>query len=143
MLSLRCLGVFLRLKLPSVEEHSSSLGAKTLDILTSSGSLSNLNQELTQACFRTLTLLIHLDAVQTDRPSIVSSTSMPLDEDQMQVLISLLKAAVFESDHHHPTLGLIKAIVSRQFMSPEFYDLMDTMLDLSVKSHKPTLRQVC
>jgi len=142
LLSLRCLGVLLRLKLPSVEARSSALGAKTLDILTSSGNLSNLNQELTQACFKTLTLLIHLDAFQADNPSMERGKSMPLDEEQMQVLISLLKAAVVDSDHHHPTLGLIKAIVSRQFVSSEFYDLMDIMLDLSVKSHKATLRQV-
>ncbi len=138
LLSLRSLGVLLRLKLPSTQAYSPALGAKTLDILTSSGNLSNLNQELTQVCFKTLTLLIQLDASQERK-----DTSMPLDEDQMQVLISLLKAAVVESDHHHPTLGLIKAIVSRQFMSTELYDLMDTMLDLSVKSHKSTLREVC
>jgi U3 small nucleolar RNA-associated protein 20 len=144
LLSLRCLGVLLRLKLPSVQNFSTTLGAKTLDILTSSGNLSNLNQELTQACFKTLTLVINLDAVQADKPTtgLENGSSMPLDADQMQVLISLLKAAVVESDHHHPTLALIKAIVSRQFVSSEFYDLMDTMLDISVKSHKATLRQV-
>jgi U3 small nucleolar RNA-associated protein 20 len=143
LLGLRCLGVLLRLKLPSAGSYSSVLGAKTLDILTSSGNLSNLNQELTQVCFKTLTLLINLDAAQSgSKPSMETGNSMPLDADQMQVLISLLKAAIVESDHHHPTLGLIKAIVSRQFVSSEFYDLMDTMLDLSVKSHKATLREV-
>ena len=144
LLSLRCLGILLRLNLPSMQAFSSTLGAKTLDILASSGNLSNLNQELTQACFKTLTLLINLDSVQADKRAAGQNngSSMPLDADQMQALISLLKAAVVEPDHHHPTLALIKAIVSRQFISSEFYDLMDTMLDISVKSHKATLRQV-
>jgi U3 small nucleolar RNA-associated protein 20 len=142
LLSLRCLGVLLGLKVPSCQAHSSTVGAKTLDILTSSGSLASCNQELIQACFKTLTLLMNFDAVRPENSNMDAGISMPLDEDQMQVLISLLMGAVVDSDHHHPTLGLIKAIVSRQFMSPEFFDLMDTMLDLTVKSHKATLRQV-
>jgi U3 small nucleolar RNA-associated protein 20 len=155
LLSLRCLGVLLRVDLPSVQGFSATLGTETLEILTSCGNISNLHQELTQGCFKTLTLLISLDAAQASKSSSWSTSvidngesvlqtgkAMPLDANQMQVLISLLKAAVVESDHHHPTLALIKAIVSRQFVSSEFYDLMDTMLDLSVRSQKATLRQV-
>ena len=153
--SLRCLGVLLRMDLPSISAHSAALGTETLDILTSSGNLANLHQDQTQACFKTLTLLIQLDRAQANKTMTVTVSIngdgekvlqkgdvMPLDEEQMQVLISLLKAAVIESNHHHPTLGLIKAIVSRRYVSPEFYDLMDTMLDTSVRSQKTTLRQV-
>jgi U3 small nucleolar RNA-associated protein 20 len=155
LLSLRCLGVLLRMDLPSVQDFSATLGTETLDILTSCGNVSNLHQEITQGCFKTLTLLISLDAVQSNKSSTWSTSvinngesvlqmgrAMPLDAEQMQILISVLKAALFESDHYHPTLFLIKAIVSRQFVSSEFYDLMDTMLDLSVRSQKATVRQV-
>jgi U3 small nucleolar RNA-associated protein 20 len=67
---------------------------------------------------------------------------MPLDPEQMQVLIALLKVSIAESEQHNPALGLIKAITSRSYVSPEFYDLMDTMLKMTVRSQKASLRQV-
>jgi U3 small nucleolar RNA-associated protein 20 len=67
---------------------------------------------------------------------------LPLNTEQMEALISLLQLAVTESIHHNPTFGLIKAIASRRYASASFYDLMDTILKLSVQSQKSTVRQV-
>ena len=67
---------------------------------------------------------------------------MPLNSEQMKVLISLLQVSVAESEQHNPALGLIKAILSRRYISPEFYDLMESLLKLVVRSQKASLRQV-
>ena len=73
---------------------------------------------------------------------LAKSNRMPLDAEQMKVLISHIQMSVTESDQHNPALGLIKAILTRRFMSPEFYDLMETLLKLVVRSHNAALRQV-
>ena len=67
---------------------------------------------------------------------------MPLKSEQMKVLISLLSISITESEQHNPALGLTKAILSRRFMSVEFYSLMESMLKLNVRSQKASLRQV-
>lgn len=154
LLSLRCLCILMRKDLPSVYHCSTQLGLKVLDILSSAGAIANLHQELTQACFKTLSLLILTDQdnlrehdgksqKNSGEEKFANGQKMPLNAQQMQVLISMLKGAIGQSDHHNQTLGLIKAITGRGYMSPEYYDLMETILELTVRSHKATLRQQC
>lgn len=155
LLSLRCLGLFMFRDLPSKARCSAALGSKTLEMLGSSGAGSNQNDELTQSCFKMLTLLINVDhkrqpaglrAVATPgghgEQALAKTGAMPLDSEQMKVLISYLRESIADSDHHNPALGLIKAIISRRYVSPEFYDMMDTMLELTARSGKASLRQV-
>jgi U3 small nucleolar RNA-associated protein 20 len=154
LIALKCLMSFLRFDLPSIPLCARSLGTQTLKLLTSSGGTSNQNHDLIQACFKTLTYLISMDknlVIEDDENSssleggeqaMAKGVAMPLHSEQMQVLISLLKVSIAESEQHNPALGLIKAITSRRYVSPEFYDLMDTMLKMSVRSQKSSLRQV-
>ena len=155
--SLKCLMPFFKFPLPSMSKCANALGSQTLKLLTSTGS-SNKNHDMTQACFKTLTYLIGLDS-QHDNGAVEEITendmvdglgesvlskgaTLPLDSDQMEVLISLLQISVVESEQHNPALALIKAIMSRKYVSPEFYDLMETMIKLTVRSQKQSLRQV-
>ena len=155
IISLRCLGVMLRIDLPSVPVSAKHLGPSILEHLTSSGAASNTQSDLVQGCFKTLTLLIthpKFSSSPVKNDSMVSSVddtqklkvthneTLPLKTDQMQALLSLLHSAVREYDHHNATFGLVKAISAKRFMSAEFYDLMDVMLKLSVQSQKATVR---
>jgi U3 small nucleolar RNA-associated protein 20 len=158
LMSLKCLVALLRFHLPSLSICAKSLGVQTLKLLTTLGASSHQNNDLTQACFKTLTYLISLDAGQSGQDEMGSSSvrrtvaggeealakgsKMPLDSGQMQILINLLKLSIAESEQHNPAYGLIKAIVSRRYVSPEFYDLMETMLKMSVRSQKSSVRQV-
>jgi U3 small nucleolar RNA-associated protein 20 len=154
LLSLRCLGSLLRIDLPSLDRCSKSLATKTLDLLASSGAASNLNQELLHASFKMLTLLINFDRQHGDKDddataattigehAMARGAAIPLDAEQMQILMSFLQGSLVDSDHHNPAIGLVKAIVSRRYISPEFYDLMETILSQSVRSPKASLRQV-
>jgi hypothetical protein len=58
---------------------------------------------------------------------LVKGVAMLRHSTKMQVLVSLLKVSIAESEQHNPALALIKTITSRRYISPEFYDLMDTM----------------
>lgn len=152
ILSLRCLGVFLRMDLPSVPRVAKNLGPSILDHLTTAGAASNTQSDIVQGCFKTLTLLISHPKFSSpvsenkkapvDGSNTVNGDTLPLTSDQMQALLSLLHSAVREFDHHNATFGLVKAISSKKFVSTEFYDLMDIILKLSVQSQKSTIRLV-
>ena len=158
MLSLRCLGIFLRMDLPSVPQAARDLGPSILDHLTTANAASNTQSDMVQSCFKTLTLLISHpkfssssskqrtsstvacfdDAPSSDTQG--SNETLPLTSDQMQALLSLLHSAVREYDHHNSTFGLVKAISAKRFISSELYDLMDIILQLSVQSQKSAIR---
>lgn len=144
VLSLRSLGILLRLNLPSVSKFARSLGPSILDHITSSHAASNTQSDLVQSCFRSLTLLISHKKFsgrgQNGHEQICGT--LPLSSEQMQALLSLLHSAVRESDHHNATFGLIKAILNMKYMSSEFYDLMDIVQNLSAQSMKETIRLV-
>jgi hypothetical protein len=122
-------------------------------VLASSGAVSNINQELLHASFKMLTFLINFDMrhqrdtmaiepAEAGENVLAKGNVIPLDAEQMQVLISFLRGSLTDSDHHNPAIGLVKALAYRRFMSPEFYDLLETILDQSVRSPRESLRQV-
>ncbi|CAJ1908376.1 unnamed protein product [Cylindrotheca closterium] len=153
LVGLKCLMSLLRFDLPSISSCSENLGTQALEFLNSSGSSLNQNSDLTQACFRTLTYLIKSgsttesgesgkrDILLEGEEALAKNGRMPLNSDQMKVLISTLQLSVTDSDQHNPALGLIKAILARRYISSELYDLMEVMLKLVVRSHTSALRQ--
>jgi U3 small nucleolar RNA-associated protein 20 len=164
LVALKCLLTFLRLDLPSIPTCAKSLGVQTLLLLSSAGSSKNQNHDLVQACFKTLTHLITTDSESDESPdgsagqarttnSTLKASSdsegvlrglrkMPLSSEQMRVLISFLQVSITETEQHNPALGLIKAILSRRYASPEFYDMLESILKLVVRSQKANLRYV-
>ncbi|KAL3817639.1 hypothetical protein ACHAXA_011727 [Cyclostephanos tholiformis] len=155
LLSLRCLGIFLRMDLPSVSKAAEDLGPSILNHLTAAGAATNTQSDIVQSCFKTLTLLIShqkFASPVTQKSTLAlfedenahaqsnHSEALPLTTDQMQALICLLHSAVREYDHHNSTFGLVKAISSKRYVSSEFYDLMDIILKLTVQSQKSAIR---
>ena len=160
LLSMKSLHFLLQLNLPSIPEYKKQLGKYTLRLLITTGA-SNFKHEITQSCFKMLTLLIktveknttllNLEAGSTsfnddsqmklyNKNIREGKVTLPLTQSQMQVLVSILQAALIEAEHHNSTFSLIKAITSRNYISPEYYDLIDTILKLSVQSHKTNVR---
>jgi U3 small nucleolar RNA-associated protein 20 len=154
LLSLKCLQVLLRLELPSISKFQEDLASCILQILSSLSV--NTQSEMVQGCFKTLTLLIVKDKNKAiafldnheDAPGMIrgkkkveQSLDSILSNEQMQILVSILRSALTDAEHHNATFGVIKAITSVQYVSSEFYDLMETILKMTVQSHKPTMRQ--
>lgn len=151
LLSLKCLQVLLRLDLPSVPKYRGHLAECILKIISKMSC--NTRNEMVQSSFKILTLLLSNDnaiefhgAQTVDVPNPASHTastdSTILNRSQMQVLISILQSALTDAEHHNSTFGVIRAVTSRRYMSPEYYDLMDKILQMTVQSQKPTMRQV-
>jgi len=139
VLALRCLGLCLLFDLPSFSECAAPLASKSLDLLTSSGSSSNQQQEIIQASFKMLSFLMDFDRKKMNHDA--SSQGFPLTTDQMGVLLSYLRMSVVESEQHNPAIALVKSIMARRYASAELYDLMETFLEQSVRSSKGSLRQ--
>jgi hypothetical protein len=153
--ALKCLLVLLRADLPSIQSCSKVLGSKILTLLTTVGPSRHTNHDLMQACFKALTHLIGSETknqVSEDfsntAPKMVEKServitgSLLLNTEQMNVLIGFIQATITESDQHNPALNLIKVILKRQYVSSEFYVLMESMTRIIVRSPKATLRQV-
>ena len=136
LLSLKCLAFLLKMDLPSVEGNAEKLGTFILKLLTESGSVGDTKNEINQNCFRSLTLLLSLSNKK-------EQFNDPLNEKQMQALVGLLLAALSESEQNTATFNLIKSIISRRHISPEFYDMMELILKLSVQSQNSSVRQQC
>jgi len=54
----------------------------------------------------------------------------------------MLKESIMTSDDSNAVLGTLKALLSHHFVSPELYDLMEGLLDASVRSHRESFRDV-
>jgi U3 small nucleolar RNA-associated protein 20 len=152
LLSLKCLQVLLRLDLPSVPKYRGHLAECILKIISKMSC--NTQNEMVQSCFKILTLLLSSDKNSAleflgGQANVPKSTSNPafdggnvFNKSQMQVLISILQSALTDAEHHNATFGVIKAVTSRRYISPEYYDLMDKILEMTVQSQKLTVRQV-
>ena len=152
LLSLKCLQVILRFELPSIQKYRKCLASHTLRILSISSQ--NTNDETVQSCFKTLTLLIsesRKDAIhyldESNENALESKTQneqsqMVLSDKQMQVLVSMLQAAIRDTEQHNATFSVIKAITSTQYVSAEYYDLMEEMLKMTVQGQQQSVRQV-
>ena len=148
LLSLRCLGWLLKTELPSLARCSKSLATKALDLLVSAGT----NQELLHASYKMLTILINFDGksrvsgeqaaatMAKNEDAMADGYALPLNAEQMQVLTCFLRDSAVHPDQHHAVIALIKAIMSRRYLSAEFYDLMETLLEQSVRSPMASLR---
>lgn len=64
-----------------------------------------------------------------------------LTENQLKVALSLAEAELDQAEHQSTAFALVKAIVSRRFVVPELYDLMERMCQLLVQSQSKTARQ--
>lgn len=133
LLSFRCLSGLTRLKLLKMARCSPAIASKSLDMLTSSSG----NQEQLQACFKMLTLLL----VAEDQDA--AQNVLPIDADHMPVLISFLRESIISGDQCSQALGLLKSILGHRFISVELYDLMDMVVEQTVRSSKETIRSQC
>ncbi|KAI2504538.1 hypothetical protein MHU86_9943 [Fragilaria crotonensis] len=147
-LAIRCIALLLKRGVEPSPDVLKPLGAKIIDILSQGEAIIGANQEMTQTCLVALTTILKLQVAdkQLDTSSRESGTQnavLSLSEDQMIVLVSLLKESVMAFDDSNAALGTVKALLSQRFASPELYDLMETLLDLSVRSHRESFRDQC
>jgi len=120
LLSYRCLNLFFQRSsvisdiLPSASTSIPTLAKYSLELLINSGGTVS-RHEMAQSCFKTLTLLMT-----------ISADSKLFEDEQMEVIVSILHAAVLDTtlDQQqlcHAIFGFIKVITSQKYKSAQFY----------------------
>ena len=114
--------IFSSKKLPSVRLCEKSLGPYILKLLTDNDASYNSINDIIQSYFKTLNLLMNfgsaVDAkVLESNGSYFSTTqnvtsALPLDEEPMQTLVSVIYASISDFEHNNTTFGLFKTLSS-------------------------------
>lgn len=144
-LSMKSFGSLLSVDLPSLTMYASTLSTQTVDLLASSGG----NEELQHSCFKLLTFLLQKtgdreEALATQGGNdLTDKVDLLKDQSKMDLLISFIRQSVIESEQHSHAISLLKAILACTYSSPDLYDLMECILEQSVRSPKESLRQQC
>ena len=112
------------------------MGPYILNLLKDAGAASNSRNEIIQALFKTLTLLMKFGSA-VDRKILESNgvlfsttqnvaSDLPLDEEPMQTLVSVIYDAVSDSEHNNTTFSLIKTLFSKQYIYPKYWFFFQT-----------------
>ena len=126
--SLRIMCVLAKLKLPSLTKNLPVVLKHTFVLLKAQNSSKS---ELAQNCFRMLAIAIR-EVKETE-----------LKANQLTFLLEMIKPDLEEPERQTTTFSLIRAIVSRQFVVPEMYDIMENIASIMVTSQSHQAREEC
>ncbi|KAH8929951.1 hypothetical protein BT69DRAFT_1108385 [Atractiella rhizophila] len=114
--------------LPSTNNTAPVLIRQILVVLRQAGGTSS---ELAQSCLRTLALTIR------------DCKSATLSVSQLNELMKIISPDLEEVDRQAALFALLRAIISRKFVSPDVYDLMDKVAEILVTNQAKNVREVC
>lgn len=87
--------------------------------------------ELSQAALKALTVIIR------------DSSAMQLKEKDLNFLLEVISPDLEEAERQPVAFPLLRAIVSRKFVVPEIYDLMDRVREIMITSQSPQVQEQC
>lgn len=126
--AMRAISSLIRCPLRSIEKAAPLLVKQMMSILEHTGGTSS---ELSQTCIRTLATIIR------DRKSVV------LGDEQLQILIATISPDLEETEQQPALFALLRAIISRSFVVPEVYDLMDRVAEILITNQSSSTREIC
>ncbi|ORZ06726.1 hypothetical protein BCR42DRAFT_496277 [Absidia repens] len=124
-LAARNLNILYKLPLSSVNDSIPVAIKRIFQLLKHSP---NTNSPMIQACFRLLTVCIQ-------------SKKANLTEHQLTYLINIIRPDLEEPTRQGTAFGLVRGVISRKFMAPEMYDLMDVLGNILVTNQVPETRE--
>ncbi|KAI8098559.1 uncharacterized protein BX664DRAFT_254120 [Halteromyces radiatus] len=124
-LAAKDLCILFRLPLPSTNDAVPVAIKRIFQILKKSP---NTNSSMIQSSFKLLTVCI-------------SFKKSNLTEHQLTYLINIIRPDLEEPTRQGTAFGLVRSIISRKFLAPEMYDLMDTVANIAVTNQTPELRE--
>lgn len=126
--SMRATAALIRCPLSSVGKAAPVLVKQMLNIVQRSGSTES---ELAQSSLKTLAIVIR------------DCKSATLREDQLTELLQLIGPDLEEADRQATLFQVLRAIMSRKFVAPEIYDLMEKVAEILVTNQSSGIREVC
>ena len=127
-LGLRCAAGLVKCPLKSLEKSLPVLVRQILDIIKQAG---NTESELVQVAFKSLATILR------DGPAV------EVKEKDLVFLIELLSPDLEEPSRQASVFTMLRAIVSRKFVVPEIYDLMEKVSEIMVTSQSPQVQELC
>ena len=128
LLGIKAASALCRCPTPRVEEAIPRFVSRMVNILKHE---SGLESELGQTSAKSLAVLIR------DCPGAT------VNDDDLQFLFEIIKPDIEEPDRQSAVFAVLKAVLARQFMTPEVYDVMDKVLDILVTSQSTHVQELC
>lgn len=126
--SLRLLAFIIKLPIPNLGPRLAVYGLRTLELIKS---CSSTNSELCQASLRFLSVMIR------QKPDFSLSNST------LAYVLNRIMPDLEEPDRQGITFTFLKAVLSRQIVIPEVYDVMDRVAQIMVTNHSRVIRDTC
>ncbi|CAG8782598.1 28065_t:CDS:2, partial [Dentiscutata erythropus] len=127
ILAIKIMNILCNLKLKSLNDALPVIVKQTFVLIKTSDST---NSELVQACFKLLTIIMCV------------CKQAEVKESQLTFLINLIRPDLEEPQRQSTTFSLIKSIISRKFVVPEIYDLMQTVSEIMITSQSSQTRDL-
>lgn len=99
---------------------------RVFQLLQGSGTSNNTTA---QACLRLLTVCVR------------DSNKSKLTEKQLTFILDFVRPDLEELERHGTIFALLRAIISRKFMAPELYEMMDTIASVFVTNQSKEIRE--
>ncbi|KAF8181826.1 armadillo-type protein [Pholiota molesta] len=127
-LGMRCAAGLAKCPLKAIEKSLPVIVRQILDIIKQTG---NTESEIVQVAFKSLATILR------DGPPV------QVKEKDLVYLIELLSPDLEDHTRQASVFTLLRAIVSRKFVVPEIYDLMEKVSEVSVTSQSPQVQELC
>ncbi|GAA6006564.1 hypothetical protein JCM10207_004975 [Rhodosporidiobolus poonsookiae] len=126
--SMRATASLIRCPLSSTDKAAPVLVKQMINVVERAGSTES---ELAQSALRTLATVIR------------DCKGASLSEKQLTSLLELIGPDLEEADRQGTLFQLLRAIMSRKFVAPEIYDLMNKVAEMLVTNQSSNVRDVC
>jgi U3 small nucleolar RNA-associated protein 20 len=128
ILGMRSAAAILQCPLRSVEKVSPVVVNQILEVIRATG---NTESDIVQTGLRSLSVILrHHDEVQ-------------VKEKDLLFLLEFIAPDLEEPSRQGTVFAVLRAIISRRFVVPEMYDLMDDLSEVMVTSQSPQVQEQC
>ncbi|KAL0955556.1 hypothetical protein HGRIS_001795 [Hohenbuehelia grisea] len=128
LLGLRCVAGLVKCPLKSLDQSLPVFIRQILDVIKQAG---NTESEVVQVAFKSLAGILR------DGPTV------HIQEQDLVYLLELLSPDLEDHERQASVFTMLRAIVSRKFVVPEIYDVMDKVSEVMVTSQSTQVQELC
>ncbi|KAH7099278.1 armadillo-type protein [Auriculariales sp. MPI-PUGE-AT-0066] len=128
VVALKAAAAITKCPLKNVDRSLSVLLRQILDVIKQTGST---DSEVTQTALKTLAMVLR------DKPA------SQVKEKDLTYLLELVGPDLEEHERQASVFAILRAIISRKFIVPEIYDIMDRVAVVMVTSQSPQVQELC
>ncbi|KAI8452196.1 hypothetical protein BY996DRAFT_4584890 [Phakopsora pachyrhizi] len=125
---MKVMGILIKLPLPEIEKSANVIVRQMLAIVSRIGSSES---ELSQVALKTLGSVIR------------DCKKVELSEKQLTGLLNLIAPDLEDPERQMTLFALLRGIMSKKFLAPELYDLMDNIARFLVTAQSSHVQEIC